>query len=50
MREVLIEETNFDKKQTAFEDEHSKVILENDELQEELDHYGMEKEEFERTA
>lgn len=32
MREVLIEETGFDKKRTAFEDEHSKVIQENDEL------------------
>jgi|TARA_B110001450_G_scaffold237304_1_gene243431 hypothetical protein len=42
-REVLREETIFDKKKADFDDDHNKVIVTNDELQEELDQYCMEK-------
>lgn len=50
MREVLRDETEFDKKQSDFDDAYSKVVEENDALQEELDKYCIEKEQFDRHA
>lgn len=49
-REVLREETTFDKKKAEFDDEHNKIIVTNDELQEELDQYCIEKQDFERMS
>lgn len=50
MKKVLKEEQAFDKKLNQFEQENNKVAIENDHLQEELDKYCIEKENFEREA
>lgn len=50
MREVLRDENEFEKKQSDFDDEYNKVVAENDALQEELDKYCIEKEQFDRNA
>jgi len=49
-REVVRDETTFDKKKADFDDEHNKVVNTNDELQEELDQYCIEKQDFERMS
>jgi len=43
-------ERAFDQRQAEFDDEHNKVVAENDALQEELDKYCIEKETFDRQA
>lgn len=50
MKEVIRQEYEFEKKQQEFDDEHNKVVTENDALQEELDRYCIEKEKFDRHA
>jgi chromosome segregation ATPase len=49
-REVVKEEHAFSKKKQAFEEEYNKVTIKNDQLQEELDRYCLEKEQFDREA
>ena len=50
MKDVIRQEYEFDKKRQEFDDEHNKIVSENDTLQEQLDKYCMEKEKFDRHA
>ena len=50
MRDVIRQNTEFDRKQTSFDDEHNKIIAENDALQDDLDKYCIEKDQFDRNA
>lgn len=50
MKEVIKEEHAFNKRKQAFDDEHQKIVVQNDQLQEELDKYCIEKDNFDREA
>ena len=50
MKEVIKEEHAFNKRKQAFDDEHQKLVIQNDLLQEELDKYCIEKDTFDREA
>jgi len=50
MKEVIKQGVEIDRKQSGFDDEHNRIIGDNDALQEELDKYCIEKELFDRNA